>query len=53
MLGTPVTAVLVRDDWTGRFTAVVRCEPLGSSARVTCNQRCLANPSPDMLADAA
>jgi hypothetical protein len=41
VLDRRVGAQLVRDEWTRSFCEVVRCDALGGSAPVTCNQRCL------------
>jgi hypothetical protein len=41
MLGRPIGAHLMRDEWTRSFCEVVRCDALGGYAATTCNQRCL------------
>lgn len=53
MLDRHVGAQIERDEWTRRFTRVVRCAALGSDAAVLCNQRCLEAESRVELVDAA
>jgi hypothetical protein len=41
VLSHAVAARVARDEWTRGFREVVRCDALGRSAKVVCNQRCL------------
>ena len=41
MLGRTIGARLVRDEWTRSVCRVVRCDALGGTAPVMCNQGCL------------
>jgi hypothetical protein len=53
MLQRRVGAQLERDEWTRRFTHVVRCAALGGGAARLCNQGCLRAKAPAALIDAA